>query len=207
MATLYGNEYHSYASRLRLPTLGMPAVVTPKVEKRNTRPSHVAESLASASTMLSEDNRPAEFLSADNLNDELEADLSIKEATAREREWWTTGNHFEIDPSRYSKTVCSFIASSYCRLNLVCLARLPLRLATNVTHAEYLRRCELRKTGRFWDFLAGDVIVIELPTAVHEVAYRAYEGQFWEQFRNLPRQDRIICTGAESMYLKFLRVF
>ena len=86
---------------------------------------------------------------------------------------------------------------------LACLIRLPLRLITDVTYKEFLKKCERANTLRFWEFQDGTVSVIELPTGTHEGAGREFERRFFMQIgnHNLQTQDDFLSTGSISTYI------
>lgn len=80
------------------------------------------------------------------------------------------------------------------------LIRLPLRLTKNVKLEEYIEKSEIADAGKFWNFDAGNVTVVELPNPDHEVAHTQFTRQFLSAFSNVAVQDDVDNIAGTSTY-------
>ncbi|CAB4468674.1 hypothetical protein RhiirA1_439346 [Rhizophagus irregularis] len=99
---------------------------------------------------------------------DTENDNVINEANEEEKKWWDELSYENIDKKR-----------------------LPLRLTKNVKLEEYIEKSEIADAGKFWNFDAGNVTVVELPNPDHEVAHTQFTRQFLSAFSNVAVQDDV----------------
>lgn len=78
--------------------------------------------------------------------------------------------------------------------------RLPLCLTKNVKLDEYIEKSEIADGGKFWNYDAGNVTVVELPNPDHEVAHSQFTRQFLSAFSNLAIQDDVDNIAGTSTY-------